>query len=163
MKYVKSDFTNANEEMKRIIKENRLEKDPNRLLRYIKQKLNEIGWKIYPHRLCLIMDDYASHPLLKNKENPLPRMLKKLRHFNINIIICVQGAKDIPKDLRRHFSDLILFPGLSEDDFKNLIRESSASCFDYKLLWNEYRKISNRRTMMRLHISARRIIITHPD
>jgi hypothetical protein len=163
MKFVRSDFKNVNEEMKRIIKENRLDKDPNRLLRYIKQKLTEIGWKSYPHRLCLIFDDFASHPLIKHKEHPLPRMLKKLRHFNINIILCVQGVKDLPKHLRREFDDLILFPGMSEEDFKTLIRETRASCFDYNELWQRYKKISNDRVMIRLHIRARRILFTYPD
>jgi hypothetical protein len=101
--------------------------------------------------------------MLKSKDTPLSRELKKLRHFNINVIICVQTVKSIPKDLKRNLNDIILFSGISEIDFKELIRESTASCFEYKTLWDSYSKIKCNRTMFRLHVSARRVIITPPS
>jgi hypothetical protein len=162
-KFIKNDFKDPDEQMKTIIKENRLHTDPNRLLKFLSVKLSEIGFRTYPHRLLLILDDYHAHPLLKKKDSPLSRELKKLRHFNINVIISVQTVKSIPKDIKRTLSDLVLFPGISEYDFKDLIRESTASCFDFKVLWENYRKIKCQRTMMKIHIAARRIIITHPD
>jgi hypothetical protein len=163
MEFVRNNYKNPSEEMLKIIVEYRLQRDPKRLLKFIVLKLNEIGWQTYPHRLLLILDDFASHPLLKSKDTPLSRELKKLRHFNINVIICVQTVKSIPKDIKRVLSDIILFPGISELNFKELIRESTASCFEYKVLWNEYSKIKCLRTMFRLHVAARRIIITPPS
>jgi hypothetical protein len=162
-KFIRNDFKNPSEEMKVIIREFRLQNDPNRLLKFLSSKLSDMGWKTYPHRLLLILDDFHAHPLLKKKDSPLSRELKKLRHFNINVIISVQTAKSIPKDIKRTLSDLILFPGISEYDFKDLIRESTASCFDYLVLWNAYKNISNQRTLFKIHIAARRVIISYPD
>ena len=70
-------------------------------LKWICGILKEYDWKTYPHRMLLILDDFASHPLLRSKETEMSRLLKKLRHFNINVIICVQTVKSIPKDLKR--------------------------------------------------------------
>ena len=161
MKFVKNDFKKPSEEMQKIIDENRLNKK-EKLIGFIAQNLTDIGWKTYPSRLLLICEDFASHPLLKRREDPLSRMFKKLRHFNINVIIIVQTTRSIPRDLKRNLSDLVIFPGISEQDFVDLIKESTASCFDYKLLWENYRKISDPQTMFGIHISARRVIVTPP-
>jgi hypothetical protein len=158
MKFVNNGLKNPDEEMTRIINENGL-RNPKKLLEFISKKFTELGFKTYPHRCLLILEDFASHPLLKRKEDPLSRMLKKLRHFNINVIIVVQTVKSIPKDLKRNLSDLVLFTGISEDDFKDLIRESSASCFGYKNLWEVYSKIKEPQAMMCIHIAADKIII----
>jgi hypothetical protein len=160
MKFVRKDLKYPNDEMKKIIETNRLNTKP-KLIEFIAARLSEIGWKTYPHRLLLILDDFSSHPLLKRKEDPLSRMLKKLRHFNITVMICVQTVKSIPKDIKRNMSDLMLFPGISEEDFKYLIRESSASKFDYRKLWEFYSKIKDKHTLICIHIAADKIMI-HP-
>ena len=46
----------------------------DKLVDFIADTLTEIGWKTYPHRMLLILDDFASHPLLKHKEFPLPKL-----------------------------------------------------------------------------------------
>jgi hypothetical protein len=161
MKFIKKKFKNPSDEMFDIIVQNKLN-TKEKLIEWIAKTLVDIGWKTYPHRLLLILDDYASHPQLKSKDAPLSRMLKKLRHFNISVIICVQTVKSIPKDLKRNMSDLVLFTGISEEDFIYLIRESSASCFDYKKLWNVYRIISDKHALMCLHIEANKVFI-HPS
>jgi hypothetical protein len=140
MKFIKNKFKNPSDEMFDIIVKNKLN-TKEKLIEHIAKILVDIGWKTYPHRLLLILDDFASHPLLKSKEFPLSRMLKKLRHFNISVIIVVQTVKSIPKDIKRNMSDLIVFPGISEEDFIYLIRESSASKFDYKKIWNVIEKL----------------------
>ena len=129
-------------------------------LKWIAGVLAEYQWKTYPHRMLLILDDFASHPLLRSKETEMSRLLKKLRHFNINVIICVQTVKSIPKDIKRGLSDLILFPGIGETDFKDLLKEINCNFIDYDTLWNTYRQIDNRHTTIALHLNARRIIIT---
>ena len=86
------------------------------------------------------------------------RLLK--RHFNINVIICVQTVKSIPKDIKRTLSDIILFSGIGEDDFIELIKESPASMFNKKQLWTEYSKLTDPRSMFQIYIKARKIIIT---
>ena len=109
------------------------------------------------------MDDFASHPLLKNKEAILPRFLKKLRHYHINVIICVQNTKAIPKELRRDLDDCIMFSGINEDDFKIFVRESTLGQLGAPTqLWNQYSKIKCNRTMMIFHMKADTIIIREP-
>ena len=132
-------------------------------LRWICAILKEYDWKTYPHRMLLILDDFASHPLLRSKETEMSRLLKKLRHFNINVIICVQTVKSIPKDLKRGLSDIILFPGISEYDFKDLLKEINMNFISHDVLWDAYKKIDNRHTTIALHLNARRVIITNSN
>jgi hypothetical protein len=112
MRFINSGFAEPDEAMREIILTKRLY-DGKKLLRYLTLTINDLGFKTYPCRMLLIMDDFASHPLLKRKETELSRMLKKLRHYQINVIICVQTVKSIPKDIKRNLSDLVLFPGIS--------------------------------------------------
>ena len=108
-------------------------------IKFIANKLIKYNWSTYPHRCLLVLDDFANHQMLRHKENKIRRLLKKLGHFNTTVIICVQTVKSIPKDIKRTLSDLILHSGIGEDDFMDLIKESPASIFDEKKLWNEYR------------------------
>ena len=168
--YVKSDFKNMNEEMQRVafkhgfhsIQDEKLmnQKKKEKRLKYISEKLVKYNWKTNPHRCLLILDDFAAHPLLRSKETEMSRLLKKLRHFNINVIICVQTCKSISKDIKRTLSDIILFPGISEEDFMDLIKESPASIFDRNILWQQYNTLTNQHDMFTIHIKARKIVIT---
>lgn len=159
--YVNSHLKNPNDEMARLIEKHRLTK-LNKIIKYISDKLAKYNWHTFPHRCLLVLDDFANHPLLRSKETEMCRLLKKLRHFNINIIICVQTVKSIPKDIKRTLSDIILFPGISEDDFMELMKESPAGMFDKKLLWNEYHKLKDPQIMFAIHIKAQKIIIIKP-
>ena len=129
-------------------------------LRYIADKLTKYNWITSPHRCLLILDDFASHPLLRSKETEMSRLLKKLRHFNINVIICVQTVKSISKDIKRTLSDIVLFPGVGEEDFNDLIKESPASAFDRKLLYAEYKKLTNPHDLFAIHIKANKVVVT---
>ena len=157
--YVNNGCKESNDEMQRLIDKHRLKKN-DKLIKYITEKLVKYDWATYPHRCLLVLDDFANHPLLRSKETEMCRLLKKLRHFNINVIICVQTVKSIPKDIKRTLSDIILFPGISEDDFNELMKESPAGMFDKKKLWIEYKKINDSQAMFAIHIKARKIIIT---
>ena len=157
--YVNSDFKTPNEEMERLIDKHRLMKK-DKQIKYVTEKLIKYEWSTYPHRCLLVLDDFANHPLLRSKETEMCRLLKKLRHFNINVIICVQTTKSIPKDIKRTLSDIILFPGIGEEDFMDLMKESPAGMFDRKKLWVEYKKITDPQAMFAIHIKARKIVIT---
>ena len=137
-------------------------KPKEKQIKYISEKLVKYDWKTYPHRCLLVLDDFANHPLLRSKETEMCRLLKKLRHFNINVIICVQTVKSIPKDIKRTLSDMILFPGIGEDDFMELMKESPAGMFDKKNLWEEYKKVTNPQAMFSIYIKAKKIVITMP-
>lgn len=134
----------------------------SKAIKFIASTLKEFGWKTYPHRMLLILDDFANHVLLRSKECELSRLLKKLRHFNINVIICVQTVKSIPRDLKRNLQDLIIFPGINQEDFFDLMKEVNTNFIDAKQLWETYRKLDNPHTTIRLHLVARRVIINVP-
>ena len=164
--YVNSGCKEPNEELSRCFTKHRLDiKTKNirdKQIKYISEKLVKYGWKTYPHRCLLVLDDFANHPLLRSKETEMCRLLKKLRHFNINVIICVQTVKSIPKDIKRTLSDMILFPGIGEDDFMELMKESPAGMFDKKSLWSEYKRVTDPQAMFAIHIKARKVIVTMP-
>lgn len=155
----------ANDELSRCFDKHRLngiKKAKEKQIKYITDKLIKYDWKTYPHRALLVLDDFANHPLLRSKETEMCRLLKKLRHFNINVIICVQTVKSIPKDIKRTLSDMILFPGIGEDDFMELMKESPAGMFDKKKLWAEYKQIKHPQAMFAIYIKANKIVITTP-
>ena len=164
--YVNSGCKEPNEELSRCFTKHRLDiKTKNirdKQIKYISEKLVKYGWKTYLHRCLLVLDDFANHPLLRSKETEMCRLLKKLRHFNINVIICVQTVKSIPKDIKRTLSDMILFPGIGEDDFMELMKESPAGMFDKKSLWSEYKRVTDPQAMFAIHIKARKVIVTMP-
>ena len=164
--YVDNGCKEPNEELSRCFAKHRLDiKTKNireKQIKYISEKLVKYGWKTYPHRCLLVLDDFANHPLLRSKETEMCRLLKKLRRFNINVIICVQTVKSIPKDIKRTLSDMILFPGIGEDDFMELMKESPAGMFDKKALWSEYKRITDPQAMFAIHIKARKVIVTMP-
>lgn len=166
IQFINNGCKEPNEELTRLFDKHRLNNNVKNVkekqIKYITDKLIKYDWKTYPHRCLLVLDDFANHPLLRSKETEMCRLLKKLRHFNINVIICVQTVKSIPKDIKRTLSDMILFPGIGEDDFNELIKESPAGMFDKKYLWNEYKTITNPQAMFAIHIKARKIIITMP-
>ena len=166
MKFIQSDFKEENEEMTRILNKHRFkqngkqtEKQKYEMIKYIANKLSKYGWRTFPHRCLLILDDFASHPLVRSKETEMSRLLKKLRHFNINVMICVQTSKSISKDIKRICTDFILFPGLSETDFTDLMKESMAGKFDRKELWNQYHALTNQHDSFRIHIYANKVVI----
>ena len=156
IEYINSDCKNINEELNRLIMKHNLSM---KLMKYIVNKLCKYKWRTFPHRCLLILDDFANHALLRSKETDLSRLLKKLRHFHINVMICVQTVKSISKDIKRTLSDIVLFPGISQYDFEDLIKESPASSFDFKKLWEEYNKLKDFHATFTIHIKAKCIKI----
>jgi hypothetical protein len=160
VKFVNDGFKNPSEEIQQMIQKHHLTKK-DKLVEYISKKFTKYGWKTHPHRMLLILDDFASHPLLRSKESEMSRLLKKLRHFFINVIICVQTCKSIPKDIKRLVSDVVLFPGLSKDDFYELIEEGPFGQFDKKPLFEQYRKLENPHDMFKIHLAAKKVVIKY--
>ena len=160
-----NDRKDVDEELERICNKHQLKldstksKDVEKVVKYVCNKLEKYQWRTFPHRMLLILDDWASHPLLRSKENELPRLLKKLRHFNINVIICVQTTRSIPRDIKRILSDCIIFPGISRDDFYDLMKEGSFGHFDPDTVYATYKSLTNKHDRMVFHIAANRIIV----
>lgn len=153
------------QEMKRLIdKHIRSTKNKSlHIIQYVANKLSQYNWKLIPHRGMLILDDFASHPLLRSKETDLSRILLTLRHLLLNVCICVQTAKAIPKSIKRVVNDFALFPGISKDDFYQLVDESRLSSLGTAdQLWQQYHTIKDPQTMIVYHITANKICITNP-
>ena len=159
------DSKDMDEELERVAEKHKLKLDSKKpadiekVVRYVTGKLQKYQWRTFPHRCLLVLDDFAAHPLLRSKENELPRLLKKLRHFNINVIICVQTTRSIPRDIKRILSDCIVFPGISRDDFYDLMKEGSFGSFDADEVYKVYRGLTNKHDRLTFHIAANRIII----
>jgi hypothetical protein len=79
----------------------------------------------------------------------------------MNCIICCQTVKSIPKDIKRNLSDLVVFPGISEIDFKELVKESTLGCFDMEEAWRCYRSLPSKHSMMTFHVAARKIDVKY--
>ena len=152
-----SEFTKFTDEMLRLKDKHRLTNN-SKLIKYVSKKLISYGWKTYPHRCLLILDDFASHPLVRSKESEMSRLLKKLRHFNITVNIIVQTTASLSKEIRRILSDVVLFRGVNEDDFKSFFKVVP-NTYDVKKLWSLYKSMKNRRDKMILHLSANKIIV----
>ena len=88
----------------------------------------------------------------------MSRLLKKLRHFNITVNIIVQTTASLSKEIRRILSDVVLFRGVNEDDFKAFFKVVP-NTYDVKKLWNLYKSMKNRRDKMILHLSANKIVV----
>lgn len=168
---LKSQFTKVSDEMVRVIGKHNLKnpideqqkmkpKDKLKLLKYLMGKIEKYNWKLrFPHRMLLIMDDFAAHPLLRTKEAEMSRLLKKLRHFNINVILCVQTVASVPKDIRRLAHDVSLFPGMSTEDLKILFRNGPFAIFDEDKLIDIYKKLKPQ-NMMTIHIGAGKVVVS---
>ena len=155
----------VDDEFKRVSEKHGLKLDSNKpkdvqkVIKYVIGKLEKYQWRTFPHRCLLVLDDFASHPLLRSKENELPRLLKKLRHFNINVIICVQTTRSIPRDIKRILSDCILFPGISKEDFYDLMKEGAFGAFDADECYRAYKGMTNKHDRLTFHIAANRIVM----
>lgn len=157
MKRLNSGLKQADEEYERLQTKHRLNKQKKEL-EYISRKLINYNWKTHPHRCLLILDDFASHPLVRSRESEMSRLLKKLRHFNITVIIIVQTITSLPKEIRRVLSDVVLFKGVNKDDFENFFKVVP-NTYDVKRLWELYKTMDNRRDKMTLHLTADKCII----
>lgn len=152
VQFMNSNLKKPSQEMQRIMTKHGLNKKED-ILKYIAEKLLKYNTSRYPANLLLILDDFASHPLLQQKESELNRILTKTRHYNITCIIAVQTVKFVIKNLKRMLTDAVVWKGLSRDDWDGFMRELSHS-FDSDILWNEYHQLQNSHSRLELHMIA---------
>lgn len=152
IQFMNSNLKKPNSEMERIITKHNLKKKEQQL-KYIAEKLLKYNTSRYPANLLLILDDFASHPLLQQKESELNRLLTKTRHYNITCIIAVQTVKFVIKNLKRMLTDCIIWKGLSYDDWVGFMRELSHS-FDQDILWERYHQLHDSHSRLELHMIA---------
>ena len=152
VQFLNKNLKQPNDEMKRILTKHGLKKKEN-ILKYIAEKLLKYNTTRYPANLLLVLDDFASNPLLQQKESELNRILTKTRHYNITAIIAVQTVKFIIKNLKRMLTDAVIWKGLSYDDWHDFMRETSHS-FDADLLWQKYHALGSQHSHLELHFVA---------
>ena len=152
IQFMNSNLKKPSQEMERILIKHGLKKK-EQVLKYIAEKLLKYNTSRYPANLLLILDDFASHPLLQQKESELNRILTKTRHYNVTAIIVVQTVKFVIKNLKRMLSDAIIWKGLSYDDWTGFMRELSHS-FDPDLLWQQYHQLKDSHSKLELHLIA---------
>ena len=151
VQFLNKNLKQPNDEMKRILTKHGLKKKEN-ILKYIAEKLLKYNTTRYPANLLLVLDDFASNPLLQQKESELNRLLTKTRHYNITCIICVQTVKFIIKNLKRMLTDAVIWKGLSQDDWYDFFRETSHS-FNADLLWQQYHSLQDSHSHLELHFN----------
>ena len=127
--------------------------DKLKILKYIMEKFQKYQYNKSVVPILVILDDFASHPLIENKRTPLARMLTKCRHYNTTFIIAVQTVKYVIKDIRRQATDVVIWAGLGMEDFYQVFKEIQFS-YDVDSLWNEYRQLTNQKDHLILNCKA---------
>lgn len=151
-RYVNSNGKKIDEEFKRLIEKHNLDKEEKKLL-YVAQKLLKYNTVKYPLNLLLVLDDFAGNQLINRPDAELCRILTKTRHYNITCILSVQSTKFVIKNLKRICTDLILWRGVSWDDFYNLQRELPHN-FDVKEVWEDYKNLSDPHSKLVMNLYA---------
>jgi hypothetical protein len=124
-----------------------------KLIAWILRKMSQYGVKKYVLPLLVVLDDFAGHKLLERKETPLAKMMTKCRHYSCTFIIAVQTPKYVIKNIRRQATDVVVWLGLTQEDFFELFKEIAYS-YDVKGLWEEYRRLKTQTSHLILNIKA---------
>jgi len=152
VQFLNSSLKKPSEEMTRILKKHGMKKKEE-VLEYIAKKLLKYNTSQYPANLLLVLDDFASSPLLQQRDSELNRILTKTRHYNITCIIAVQTVKFVIKNLKRMLTDAVVWKGLSQDDWDSFMRELSHS-FNADELWIRYHQLKDIHSRLELHMIA---------
>jgi len=127
--------------------------DWSRIAQYLKQMMSSFGFTQYPSNTLLIMDDFAGHPLLAKVESPLARMLTKTRHYNLTAILAVQTWRFVNLNFKRLCTDIVIWKGFSEEDFKNMLTQTPNDR-NWRELWPQYSSLPSPHSHLNIHINA---------
>jgi hypothetical protein len=125
----------------------------HKLTAWILRKIRQYGVKRTVLPLLVVLDDFAGHQLIERKETPLAKMMTKCRHYSCTFIIAVQTPKYVIKNIRRQATDIVIWLGLTQEDFFELMKEI-AFAYDKNLLWERYRKLKTQTSHLILNIKA---------
>jgi hypothetical protein len=127
--------------------------EQNKFYKYILFKFGEYKFQTYPSNTLLVLGDFAGHPLIKKEESPLARIFTKTRHYNLTVILVCQSWRFINRNLKRLCTDIVIWKGFSEEDFKNMILQTPTSQ-DWKELYIRYRDLPSNHAFIAIHITA---------
>ena len=142
-----------------LVADNEIDKDciekinKPKLMAWIVMKMRKYNVNRSVVPLLVVLDDFAGHKLIERKETPLARMMTKCRHYSCTFIIAVQTAKYVIKNIRRQATDMVVWAGLSEEDFFELMKEIQYS-YDKDALWIQYKQLKNQKDYLILNIKA---------
>ena len=161
VKFIDSDGTVSNEVMENIIEKHSLKRfykgewiaDMRRIGLYLVNKLEKWGFTRFPVYDCIVLDDFAGHPLLKKPDSALNKMLTKIRHYHITAILGIQTWRFVHLNFKRLCTDILIWKGFSMEDFEAMIKQTPNQ-ENWKTLWEQYGHFENPHDYMALHITA---------
>jgi hypothetical protein len=124
-----------------------------KLISWILKKIEDYGVSRVICPLLVVLEDFAGHQLIERKETPLAKLMTKCRHNSTTFIICIQTVRYVIKTLRRQATDIVIWSGISEEDFYALFKEIAYS-YPVSQLWEEYRRLPTQTSHLILNIKA---------
>ena len=97
-----------------------------------------------------MLDDFAVHDLIKKVDSPLAKIMTKVRHYHLTVIIAAQTWRFINLNLKRLCSDLIIGVGFSMEDFQKMITQTPTGQ-NWKVLWEQYKDLPSKHSKMIIH------------
>ena len=158
MEFINSDGEEINDIMAHILEKYKLFKycqgkrvfDLKRIINYCKAKMEKYQFHNYPSNTLLILDDFAGHDLIKKVDSPLAKIMTKVRHYHLTVIIAAQTWRFINLNLKRLCSDLIIGVGFSMEDFQKMIQQTPSGQ-NWKTLWEQYKDLPSKHSKMIIH------------
>ena len=158
MEFINSDGEEINEIMAHIVEKYKLFKyyhgkkiyDIKRIIKYCRAKMEKYQFHNYPSNTLLILDDFAGHDLIKKVDSPLAKIMTKVRHYHLTVIIAAQTWRFINLNLKRLCSDLIIGVGFSMEDFQKMIQQTPSGQ-NWKQLWEQYKNLPSKHSKMIIH------------
>ena len=127
--------------------------DLKRVVQYAQAKSDKYGFTKYPSNTLLVLDDFATNPLIKKVDSELIGMLTKTRHYHLTAIIVAQTWRFVQLNLKRLCTDIVIWKGFSMEDFQKMITQTPSS-LDWKELWNEYSKLEDKHSKLIIHCNT---------
>ena len=161
MEFINSDGEEMNDLMVRIIEKYKLFKyykgkkvyDIKRIIMYCRAKMEKYAFHNYPSNTLLILDDFAGHELIKKVDSPLAKIMTKVRHYHLTVIIACQTWRFINLNLKRLCSDIVIGTGFSMEDFQKMIQQTPSGQ-NWKELWEQYKNLPSKHSKLIIHCVA---------
>ena len=161
MEFINSNGESINDIMKHILEKYKLFRiykgkkmyDLKRIIQYCQAKMEKYKFHNYPSNTLLVLDDFAGHDLIKKVDSPLAKIMTKVRHYHLTVIIAAQTWRFINLNLKRLCSDLIIGTGFSMEDFQKMIVQTPSGQ-NWKELWSRYKDLPSKHSKMIVHCVA---------
>ena len=165
MEFINSGGKEISELMQHILDKHRMYKfvkgkkviDIKRVLMYGEAKAAQYGFSHYPTNTLLVMDDFATNPLLKKVDSPLIGMLTKTRHYHLTGIVVAQTFRFIQLNLKRLCTDIAVWAGFSMEDFQKMVTQTPCSQ-DWRVLWDRYKNLKDKHSKMVIHCTTDEVV-----